>query len=71
MPDHWLFILDADGWLVCPESAPFADEAKVIEAAHRALRDIVPETSRRLPQDAPAAGLPITSRQAKDATGAA
>jgi hypothetical protein len=62
MSDHWLFFLDADGWLVCPESAPFPDEAKAIEDAYRALRDMVPETSR-LPhrmRDAPA-GVAITS----------
>jgi hypothetical protein len=39
MSDQWLFFLDADGWLVGPESAPFPDEANAIQSAYRALRD--------------------------------
>jgi hypothetical protein len=37
MDDRWLFYLDADGWLVGPESAPFPDEARTLNAALAAL----------------------------------
>jgi hypothetical protein len=33
MADHWLFFLDADGWLVGPESAPFPGEARILNTA--------------------------------------
>jgi len=39
MDDRWLFYLDADGWLVGPESAPFPDEARTLNAALAALRN--------------------------------
>jgi hypothetical protein len=38
MADRWLFFLDADGWLVGPESTPFPGEARVLNAALVALR---------------------------------
>jgi hypothetical protein len=39
MAEHWLFFLDADGWLVGPESAPCRDEARTRDAALIALRN--------------------------------
>jgi hypothetical protein len=39
MTDRELFFLDADGWLVGPESAPFPNEAHAVNAALDALRD--------------------------------
>jgi hypothetical protein len=38
MSNHWLFFLNADGWLVSPESCPYPNEEHAIEAAYRALR---------------------------------
>jgi hypothetical protein len=46
MDHHWLFFLDADGWLVGPESAPFPGEARVVKAAWAALRNETPEQGR-------------------------
>jgi hypothetical protein len=37
MRDHWLFFLDADGWLGGPESTPSPHEANTIKAARGAL----------------------------------
>jgi hypothetical protein len=39
MANRWLFFLDADGWLVGPESAPFPGETRILNAALAALRD--------------------------------
>jgi hypothetical protein len=38
MPHRWLFYLDADGWVVGPESAPSPGEARILNAALIALR---------------------------------
>lgn len=39
MADHRLFFLDADGWLVGPDSAPFPGELRALSTALVALRD--------------------------------
>jgi hypothetical protein len=49
----WLFFLDADGWLVGPESAPFPGEARVLNTALAALQWAPPRS------DPEAALLPV------------